>query len=324
MKKHLALFALVLISLMNCSPDDGAWKNCSETPGLIFQTGFNDCSIYALTDHSDRIEGTDSAFTNANVWEDIPDHPNIGNIHLNYEDGDKSQRYAILTNDPFNPNNRVLMFTILEPHIHEGSHMKGRVSATLYDCDCLREYYQKVSVYLHPDMEYLTQGEETFTWLMLFEFWNIDGNTSNFRISVNIAKEESGPVDALHLRVSGDNEKFFGGWDNVWKETAENYAIPFGEWIDIELYIKEGEDQTGRFYLAVSDSTTNNLVLFDLTRRTKHDKDQILNGFTMVNPLKLYTSDELINYMKVHHKKLEVYWDNWSVYKYRRPGDTNF
>ncbi len=37
------------------------------------------------------------------------------------------------------------------------------------------------------------------------------------------------------------------------------------------------------------------------------------------NPIKLYTSKELINFMKSQGKTLQIYWDNYKLWKDRKP-----
>jgi hypothetical protein len=52
---------------------------------------------------------------------------------------------------------------------------------------------------------------------------------------------------------------------------------------------------------------------------TKDPNDKILNGFTALNPMKLYTSDKLIDFLKDNNRNLEIYWDDWELYKYKTP-----
>jgi hypothetical protein len=235
---------------------------CSDSVELIFHTGFNNATISPTSSSMDSITGVDTAFDSANDWDKLEDHENIGKVRINYEAGTKLQRYAIITNDPIDSSNNVLMFKIIEPHIVEGNKMKGRVNAYLFENNCLREIYQTVRIYFHPDMEYLKQWDEKFSWLTIFEFWNKDDNRMNwFRVTVGVTKESSGTVDALHFKVHGDKNNIFGKWKAVWEEIAIDFSIPFGEWMDVELYIKEGDENTGKFHLAITPSNGNKSCL---------------------------------------------------------------
>jgi len=299
------------------NPDLLKWNDSEE---LIFHTGFNNTTIFPISSSMDGIAGIDTTFNTANDWDKLEEHENIGRVRINYEDGTKSQRYAQITSDPTNSSNDVLMFKIIEPHIKEGLKKKGRVNMFIYKNNNLREVYQTVRIYLHPDMEYLKQWDEKFSWLTLFEFWNRDNKYKNqFRVNVNIVKKDYGITDELYFRVHGDKNKIFGGWKIIWDEISTDFSIPFGEWIDLELYIKEGDENSGRFYMAVIYENKSKQVLFNINNMTQHPKDKILNGFTGLNSMKLYTSDKLIDFMKNNSKNLEVYWDDWELYKYKTP-----
>ncbi|NOQ72908.1 MAG: hypothetical protein GQ574_12945 [Crocinitomix sp.] len=103
-------------------------------------------------------------------------------------------------------------------------------------------------------------------------------------------------------------------WNDNWDQTNTTFPIPFGEWMEIELYLKEGGQSSGRFYMAVTPEGGTKQVLFDITNNTQHEKEKCPDGFTHMQPLKLYTGDDLINYMRNNGKELSIYWDDWSFY----------
>lgn len=324
--KHFVNCLLMIICLaftaFSCRRSINWDVECDDVSELIFQTQFNNCEIYEEYDNLDRISGIDTAFSYANNWDELDNHNNIGNFKISYEDGDRSQRYSEITDDPLNPGNKVLMFKIVEPHINEGFHKKGRVQANLNDNQCIKEFYQTVRLYLHPDMEYLKQWQEKFYWLSLFEFWNnanFDRERNPFRVTVNLVKTEEGEVENIYFHAKGDRDIRLGGWDPVWQETATAFSVPFGIWMNIELYIKEGDENNGKFFMAVTPDNGVRHVVFDITNTTQHPREKYPDGYTHINALKFYTGDDLITFMKNNNKKLEIYWDDWSFYRNTHP-----
>lgn len=47
-------------------------------------------------------------------------------------------------------------------------------------------------------------------------------------------------------------------------------------------------------------------------------KDPAPNGFTGYNPMKLYTSKELVSYVKSQGKTLQIYWDDFKLWTNKR------
>jgi len=56
-------------------------------------------------------------------------------------------------------------------------------------------------------------------------------------------------------------------------------------------------------------------VIFDLTKVTHNSTDPNPNGVSDFNPIKLYTSKKLIEYMHGEGKTLQIYWDDFKLWK---------
>lgn len=59
-------------------------------------------------------------------------------------------------------------------------------------------------------------------------------------------------------------------------------------------------------------------VIFDVNRVTHNTEDPNPDGVTEFNPLKLYTSKQLIEYMKSKDKTLQIYWDDFKLWKNKK------
>jgi hypothetical protein len=87
----------------------------------------------------------------------------------------------------------------------------------------------------------------------------------------------------------------------------------------MDYYVKEGNNETGRFYLAITPEGGKKQVVFDVKNYTHMTKDPAPNGFSGYNPMKLYTSKELVNFMKSQGKTLQVYWDDFKLWTNKQP-----
>lgn len=315
-----------LILVTSCRSEDSAncGYPCTYQEELVFQTSFNNTTLVDAAWSKVDFFGTDTAFSSNSSWEGLNNHPNIGSIRISYEEGNNSQRIAQIVEDPDQPGNNVISFRILEPHIQEGSKRKGRVQFNLNGNNCIREYYQKVKLKLHPDMAHLLNYSERISWLSVFEFWNNADWTHEkfpFRVTVNLTKPYKGSGSEMYFHAKADykTNAYTSPWILLWAEEQLNYPVPFGIWMDIEVYIKEGDQNNGRFYMAITPEGQGSRVLFDIYDITQHPEETCPDGFTQLNPLKLYTSDKLINYMKNNNKRLEVYWDDWTFYRNKQP-----
>lgn len=302
---------------INCGLD------CSDQSSeLIFQTGFSGTTMENGAYKNVNFSGTDLSFTEKSGWDGFKSHANIGNVEIGYEDGEDYQRLASIVDDPDLVGNKVLKYQLMEPHIKEGSKHKGRVQLSIHNNKCIKEIYQKVKLKLHPDLAYFQQRSNELAWFTLFEFWNNGAWTKEkypFRVTVNLFKEE-GASKEINFRVKSDYQKCKTcKWKEVWGRTATSFPVRFGEWMELELYIKEGDDNSGRFYMSVTPEGESKITLFDVNGTTQHPKEKCADGFTHFEAMKVYTSDDNIDYMNKAGKELSLYWDDWELYLNKQP-----
>lgn len=87
----------------------------------------------------------------------------------------------------------------------------------------------------------------------------------------------------------------------------------------MDYYFKEGDNTSGKFYLAITPEGERKQVVFDLTKITHNTEDPAPDGVSDFNPIKLYTSKDLIDFMKSQQKTLQIYWDDFKLWKNRKP-----
>lgn len=311
------LFSLAfMISCIN----ENSPKETLDEGQLIFQSGFEDNSRVIPKNSDADIAGTDLSLLHHNDWEkDLDNNPNIGNFNLQYQGGDSTMRFAKIIPEPGNESNHVLHFWLNEPNAG-GS--KGRIQGNIYGNNGLYEFYQSVRVFLHDDFNTVRTYPQKIGWLTIAEFWNnITWNQNvpyRFRITLGIGKPTEAVSDLYFILDAQDCELFEDGkqkYTTLWSEINSQVPVPVGKWFTMDYYYKEGNNDTGRFYLSITPERGKKQVIFDVRKITHNTQDPAPDGVGDFNPIKLYTSKGLIDFMKSRGKTLQIYWDDLKLWK---------
>jgi hypothetical protein len=324
MKKLLSLLAVVALLSLNCKEDTMA--PAAPAPGeLIFQSGFeSDAAVIPRGNDAD-ITGADKSLPDHNDWvKDLDNHPNIGNFTLQFhQGGDSSTRSASIIPEPGKPDNHVLRFWLDQPSPTQSN---GRIQANIYGNNGLKEFYQSERIFLHPDFNTVRTFPKDIHWLTIAEFWNnITWSQTvpyRFRITLGIGKPVATESDLYFILDAEDCELFPDDkqkYTKVWAETNQQVKVPIGKWFTMEYYFKEGDNNNGRFYMAITPEGGAKQVIFDVHKITHNTQDPAPDGVGDFNPLKLYTSKELVQYMKSQGKTLQIYWDDVKLWKNKQP-----
>ena len=280
---------------------------------LIFQTGFEGYTRiipYGESTNSD-IVGYDPNLSNSD-WNDLK-QDEINLIYFNFAGGDESKRYVEIIDDPTTVGNKVLHYWAGDYWLTSDSQEKARVQLELYRIKGgYREFFQSVRVFLTEDFNALKKWQKNFNWLTISEFWNNEGWESDygFRVSVGIWKH--GGVDQkLYFSVGAEDDGFQG----VWSENNDRVEVPIGKWFTVRYHYKEGNKDTGRFRMSIQVEGEREQVICDVHDFTHNTQDPIPDGVTGFNPMKLYTSKELMTFMKSQNKALQIYWDDFKLWK---------
>ena len=291
---------------------------------LIFQSGFEPGSEVVSRGSDADIVGLDLSVAEKGDWvNDFDDHPEVGNFNLQYQGGTDSQRFARIIEEPGNPENHVLQFWLNEPNV-DGK--KGRIQANIYGGTGWKEFYQSVRIFLHEDFNTVKSFPEKIHWLTIAEYWNnitwSQSVPNRYRLTLGIGKPEEGPGELYFIVDGQDCELFADGsqkYTTLWSEINKNVKVPVGKWFTAEYYYKEGDSQTGRYYMAIQADGEEKVVIFDINRFTHNSEDKNPNGVSDFNPIKLYTSKKLIDFMNENNKTLQIYWDDFKLWKNKRP-----
>lgn len=296
---------------------------------LIFQTGFEgstriirNAKISEAISHYaiDDIVGKDTTLPVKNDFvADLDNRPGSGEFMLEYTGGDSTKRQTRIITEPGKTGNKVLEFWLNEPWEASEHQIKARIQADIYSIKPgLKEFYQSERVFLTDDFNVLKQFPEKISWLTISEFWNnewwVDTEKYGFRVTLGIGKV-AGPSDDLYFILNAED----AGQKEVWNANTAKVKVPVGKWFTMEYYYKEGDRDHGRFYMAVTPEGEQKKIVFDVTNFTHNTTDPAPNGVTGYSPMKLYTSKEVINYVRAQGKTLRIYWDDFKLWRHKLP-----
>jgi hypothetical protein len=328
MKRRLLIFLLLsaLLPAVPCGGDSYAAPappSPSPEPTLIFQTGFGGTTALVP-----RLAASQEAFTGTDVLPlsnfDEVREKRIAELCVNYTGGDISKRHGAIIPEPGNTSNKILQYVSKDYWVADANSEKTRVEVVFYKIEpSIGELYQKVRIRLAEDFNELKNYDRRISWLTIAEFWNnawfLPREENGFRITVGVGKP-AGVQDHLNFIVNAENMEN-NRMVEKWNADNTNVPVPVGQWFTVEYYLKEGNADTGRFYMAITPDGGQKQVVCDVHDFTHNTFDPSPDGLTHYNPMKLYTSKGLITYLKERGKRLEVWWDDLEIYENGKPGD---
>ncbi|MDI1250690.1 MAG: hypothetical protein PSV13_17645 [Lacunisphaera sp.] len=311
-----ALTVLILLGQLRAMPV--GVHAATDQPELIFQSGFEGTTTIVPGDKTDAITGSDPALLLSD-WLMLQTDGMIGTVCVNYTGGTPNQRYAKVVPEPGKPTNRVLQFWLNDFWRADGNQAKARVQVEFYGIKGgFKEFYQSIRVYLSEDFNVLKTYPKAINWCTLAEFWNnewwIEGERHGFRVTLGVGKPSAAGSE-LNFILNAENP----GQKEVWAGNNPTIKVPVGQWFTLEYYFKEGDRSTGRFWMAITPESGRPQVVFDIHNITYMNEDPAPNGVTGYNPMKLYTSQELVSHVKAQGKTLQVLWDDLKLWKNKRP-----
>ncbi len=310
---------------------------------LLFQTGFEAHTCGLPTDAHEVFTGVDHSVAPPNDWavfhQRLPHpwsrpgelatpggEPQLGFFDIAYLGGTVADRFARIIDDPTSSGNHVLQFSISRANENYPGGSKARVQADIYQNRNLAAMSCRLRMYLHPDLAVLRDWEVGFRWLTLQEFWfdpGWEGGKLSFRITLGLHREPGAGTKDLHFSVHGqpiarDGTPVFPeypGWDlPTWESVHRDFPVPIGVWLECETGYRMGDAQTGRFTFRVRPAGGDVVSIFNVTNWTYNPRSpqpQPLYGW---NPMKLYTSAALVDYVRSRGGVTQIYWDDLAVF----------
>lgn len=317
---------LTCLLILGCSINKSN-NSTATNKELVFQTGFEGSSRIVTFEEAktnsitpnyinQTIIGLDSTLSEKSDWvNDLSENSKSGIFIIEYTGGDSTKRYAKIIPEPDNEKNHVLHFWLNDYWLASENEEKARIQADIYDIPRgYKELYQSVRVFLHKDWNILKKYPDKINWLTISEFWNnewwVENEKYGFRVTLGIGKTSKDECDLSFILAADDSDE-----RDIWTKKNTEIKVPIGKWFTMDYYFKEGNHETGRFMMSITPEGEPTKIVFDITGYTHNTKDPSPNGITGYNPMKLYTSKEIISFMKSNNKTLQIYWDDLKVWK---------
>ena len=243
-------------------------------------------------------------------------------VGIMYEGGTENDRRARIIADPTHKGNYVFSMWLKNARVPGQSKgaQKGRIQMNLSGFN-RTAVFQRYRMYLPADMDYYRQFPQKNTWFTINDLWMGDRWKKHpypYRLSLKIGKPEGVGKPLYFVLVAsmadGGSSKDIK-WQQTWAEVAPNYEIPVGEWIDIEIGYKAGDNRTGRFYMGVKrENEANYTTVFDLTNWTYNPNSPEPVPMTSWQPLKVYTSSAIIDFIRSKGGVAQVFYDDLEIY----------
>ena len=243
-------------------------------------------------------------------------------LAIYYEAGKPVDRRARIEIDPTNKNNKVLHYWLKNARIpgQRTGKFKGRIQLNLAGLT-EKSVYQRYRLFLHPDIGYYKKYPARNLWFGISTMWMgalWRGHPYPFTISLNIVKP-AGAGKPLHFAVSGlvadGGEIGKGIWKPIWGHMGANYDVPVGEWLDVEVGYKAGNKNTGRFYMGVKGEQDSEFTtVFDINDWTYHPDSPEPVPLTNWQPLKLYSGQNIIDFIRKNGGVAQLYFDDLELY----------
>jgi hypothetical protein len=236
--------------------------------------------------------------------------------------GDVGDRYARVIDDPTtNEPNRVLHYWLKNATIDSGylQHTKGRIQSGFpAQLDNAVEVYARQRVFIHEDvnllLDYPRDADPWWIGVILEEFWMgaaWEGHPNPARINLSMFPF----AGAMHLNLLCES---MPNGPTLWSYANTDFELPIGTWITIEIGYKMGDENTGRMVVVVTDeSTSERTIVFDVTDQTYNPAADLPGGtgpvaLTHWNAQKLYSSDNVIHYIRDAGGVLQAYFDDFA------------
>lgn len=319
------------------------WKPDS-TERLVIQSGF-ESNVSVVTDASAQtgtFAGADDPSSTFN-WDNL----NGDLYYSNYYRDPSLSTYSIVA-DPLNPTNKVAKFTVVNYGADPGhTTLNGRAQGSFSMGKKIgrNEIYNTLHVkyrqYVSPDYEALKNipfdtSDGLLKWTDLFEIWtppapsdirstlNTTNDAGSFRINFEFEPNYDLNLNGgftWHLRGEDMEFKTVDGHQQ-WVDNNSSVAVPFGKWVDWDVYIVKGADPkidaTSSARVVVKMRVVGEqdwVTLFNETNeRTEHS--WIPNeGYYQAGIFKNYLGPGTVKYLKdVGKQDISLYFDDLSFW----------
>jgi hypothetical protein len=253
-----------------------------------------------------------------NGWSNL--YSQVSNIYLNNLASSDSYAYQQMVSDPAGSGRTVMMGRILDSDPSQPATSRAQMTISYKSTMNLPVYHSSHRMYIHPDLKYLEQYPGVADWFSLVEIWNahdsnMDGDgAGSARWGLSLHKDS--PVGSkLYWHLYGEYmQPASKAYQDFWAADNKTFAVPFGQWFTLDIYLKRGEGTNGQFKITVTPDGGSTTTVFDVAGTTAYPgrPDLYLEDW---QPFKLYIGDEWMDWMRGNGKYMAIYYNDYKWFK---------
>jgi hypothetical protein len=182
-------------------------------------------------------------------------------------------------------------------------------------------YHSSHRMYLGTGLTELKYYPDLIHWFGIFEIWNqvlpgVSG-TGSARWGIGINKDD-GSGSPLYWRLEGQYMQAGGGkqpFDPLFPEVHnKTVPIPFGKWVTLDFYFKRGSGSNGAIKVTMTPDGGVTETLFNIKNHTIDPRNSGLYPAAW-QPMKLYTSKEILDWMRARGKAIDAWYNDLRWYR---------
>jgi hypothetical protein len=251
-----------------------------------------------------------------NGWDGLKNHAYVRNLELN-NIGGTTYAFQEMTTDPNDGVTKVMKATILDDDPNEDGTTRAQTSLRFEEATDLEVYHTSHRMYLSPEIAKLEDYSEKIVWFTIVEIWNKhnplwDGSSSgSARWNIALHKEK-GTGTPLHWEIEG--EYMQPKRELFWDHENKTIPVPLGQWFTLDVYMKRGEGENGRFTVKIKLDGGTEQTIVDVLDSTIYPGHPELPIYSW-QFFKLYLDDVYLDYMHANGKKVYAFYNDFTWHK---------
>ena len=253
-----------------------------------------------------------------NGWPGL--YSQVNNIYLNNLSTSDAYAYQQMVPDPAGSGRQVMMGRIIKDDPNQAATSRAQMTIA-YNPMSIPVYHTSHRMYMHPDLKYLEQYNGVADWFSLVELWtshasNMDGDpagSARWGLSLHKSSSVGSP---LFWHLYGEwMQPASKSYQDFWAYDNKTYAVPFGKWFTLDIYIVPGEGSAGKMKITVTPDGGVATTIFDISGTSAYYPGRPDLYFEDYQPFKLYIGDPWLSWMTNNGKYMAIYYNDYKWFK---------
>lgn len=253
-----------------------------------------------------------------NGWSGL--YSQVKDIYLNDLSSSTTYAYQQMVLDPAGSGRKVMMGRIIKDDPTQVATSRAQMTVSYNSTMSVPVYHTSHRMYMHPDLKYIEQYNGIADWFSLVEIWTthdskMDGDpagSARWGLSLHKGSAVGSP---LYWHLYGEYmQPASKKYQDFWAYDNKTFAVPFGKWFTLDIYLKRGEGALGQMTITVTPDGGATTTVFNINGTTMYPArpDLYLEDW---QPFKLYIGDPWLSWMTSKGKTMSIYYNDYKWYK---------